>query len=101
MQKNYLPQPILFSQTDLPNEITDHIEDIARNVHEVWAAGRMAQGWIHGENRNDLLKEHPNLVPYCELPEFEKEYDRKTALATLSYIFSMRKLNLSDDIIGK
>ena len=33
--------------------------------------------------RNDLKKEHPCLVPYEDLPEIEKEYDRATARETL------------------
>lgn len=31
------------------------------------------------EKRDDIHKKHPCLVPYDELPEEEKEYDRNTA----------------------
>ena len=46
----------------------------------------MEQGWTYGEERNDALKHHPCLIPYEELPESEKEYDRDTALGTLKLI---------------
>lgn len=38
---------------------------------------------IYGEQRNDELKTHPCLLPYEELPEEEKEYDRNTSVETL------------------
>ena len=46
----------------------------------------MAEGWTWGKERNDALKRHPCLVPYGELPESEKDYDRNTALETLKLI---------------
>jgi ryanodine receptor 2 len=61
-------------------------ERIAENVHDVWAAARIADGWRYGDARNDAEKLHPCLVPYSELPESEKEYDRKTAMETLKVI---------------
>ena len=45
---------------------------MAKNVHEVWAESRISQGWTYGPERNDVLKHHPCLVPYEELPEVEK-----------------------------
>ena len=62
------------------------IEEMAENVHEVWAAGRLADGWQFGEELNEKLKHHPCLVRYDELPESEKEYDRATAVSTLKLI---------------
>ena len=64
-------------------------EKIAENVHENWAAGRIADGWIYGETRNDEKKETPCLVPYEQLTEEEKEFDRRTALETLKLIISL------------
>jgi ryanodine receptor 2 len=59
------------------------LEAMAKNVHEVWAESRISQGWTYGPERNDVLKHHPCLVPYEELPEVEKAYDRDTAVGTL------------------
>lgn len=82
----YEPHPIDTSFLQLSGDLTDLTERIAENVHDVWAAGRIAQGWTYGETRNDELKQTPCLVPYDELPESEKEYDRNTALETLRLI---------------
>ena len=86
MKKNYVPQPMDTSDIQLPEELNVLIEQMAKNVHEVWAQSRMTQGWSYGEERNDILKQHPCLIPYEELPEVEKAYDRDTALGTLKLI---------------
>ena len=74
------------SDIHLPEELNLLIEAMAKNVHEVWAQSRMEQGWTYGAERNDALKHHPCLIPYEELPEVEKAYDRDTALGTLKLI---------------
>jgi ryanodine receptor 2 len=86
MDSNYTPQPVDTSDVRLPAELDELVEKIAKNVHEVWAQSRIEQGWTYGEERNDALKHHPCLVPYEELPEIEKDYDRDTALGTLKLI---------------
>ena len=86
MKKNYVPQPMDTEDIQLPEELDALVEQMAKNVHEVWAKSRMEQGWTYGEERNDVLKHHPCLVPYEELPEVEKAYDRDTALGTLQLI---------------
>lgn len=86
MKKNYVPQPIDTSDVQLPAELDELVEKIAENVHEVWAQNRLDEGWVYGEERSDTLKTHPCLIPYDELPEIEKEYDRDTAMGTLRLI---------------
>ena len=86
MKKNYVPKPVNTNDVQLPVELDELVEKIAENVHEVWAQSRFNEGWVYGEERNDALKTHPCLVPYEELPESEKEYDRDTAFGTLRLI---------------
>ena len=86
MKKNYVPQPIDTSDVQLPVELDELVEMIAKNVHEVWAQNRMNEGWVYGNERSDTLRTHPCLIPYDELPEIEKEYDRDTAMETLRLI---------------
>lgn len=89
MKKRYKPQPIDTSDVKLPVELEELVEEMSRNVHEVWADSRIKQGWSYGERRNDELKTHPCLVPYEELPEIEKEYDRNTSIGTLKMIMKL------------
>lgn len=86
MRKCYVPQPMDTSDVVLPEELNMLIEQMAKNVHEVWAKSRIEQGWTYGEKRSDDLKQHPCLIPYEELPEVEKDYDRYTAIETLKLI---------------
>ena len=89
MNKTYTPTPADTSNVQLSEELMQLTEEMARNVHDVWAAGRIAEGWTWGPERNDARKENPCLVPYEELPDSEREYDRKTAIETLKLILSL------------
>ena len=85
----YYPHPLDTTDVRLPESLNELMEQLARNVHEVWAAGRIADGWKWGEVRDDEQKLHPCLVAYEELPESEKDYDRRTALETLKTIVKL------------
>ena len=84
--KEYIPNEIDTTDISLSADLMELIDKIAENVHDVWAAGRIADGWKYGEERNDKLKLHPCLIHYDELPDSEKEYDRSTATSTLKLI---------------
>lgn len=88
-EKNYLPHPIDITNITLPNELEPLVEQMSKNVHEVWAATRISQGWKYGKERNDELKTHPCLIPYEELPEEEKEFDHNTSIGTLKLIMKL------------
>lgn len=85
----YTPKPIDTSAVKLGSDLIALTEKIAENVHEVWAQGRIAQGWHYGSERNDKEKTTPCLVPYSELPESEKDYDRNTAFETIKLIVAL------------
>ena len=87
-QNQYTPNPEDISNIELPCGLDDLAESIAKNVHEVWAQNRIAEGWTYGPARDDAKRQTPCLVPYEDLPEEEKAYDRNTAFATLRYIVS-------------
>lgn len=89
MKSKYVPQPIDTSDIELSNELNELLEQMAKNVHEVWAQSRMEQGWTYGEERNDVTKKHPCLIAYEDLPEVEKDYDRNTSLETLKLIYKL------------
>lgn len=65
------------------------IDILARQVHEQWMHGRLEEVWTWGPVRNDQLHQHPNLVPYDDLAENDKDYDRNTALATIRTLHTL------------
>lgn len=87
--KTYTPHPINLDDVKLPSSMEELREAIAENVHEVWAAGRIKEGWTYGPKRDDNLKKHPDLIPYSELTEGEKQFDRDTAENTIKLIIKL------------
>jgi hypothetical protein len=85
----YVPRPIDTSRVPLPDSLKALLEELAENNHDVWAALRISQGWTHGPTRDDANKRHPCLVRYGDLPESEKEYDRRTAEETIKAILTL------------
>lgn len=85
----YTPRPIDTSAVRLPPELDALLERLARNTHEVYAAGRIAEGWRHGPERNDARRENPTLVPYEDLSEAEKDYDRRMVGEVLKVILAL------------
>ena len=85
----YKPNPIDTSNIQLPAELLELTDKIAENVHDNWSASRIAEGWTYGLERDDSKKTTPCLVPYSELSETEKSYDKNTALETLKFIVAL------------
>ncbi len=87
-EATYVPHPLDTSQISLAH-LEPLLEDLARNAHEMWAQKRIADGWTYGNERNDKLKTHPSLVPYEELSDSEKSYDRALVNEALKSILSL------------
>ena len=95
-KKTYTPHPVDLGDIELTPQLEQLREAIAENAHEVWAAGRIREGWTYGPERDDKLKKHPDLIPYSELPDGEKQYDRETAMNTIKLL-----VKLGYDIVKK
>ncbi|RLD03058.1 MAG: Ryanodine receptor Ryr [Chloroflexi bacterium] len=85
----YRPDPIDISRIQLPDNLLALMEKLAENVHEVWAQGRLNDGWSYGKKRDDKKMETPCLVSYSTLPEKEKKYDRAVVESTLRAILTL------------
>lgn len=85
----YTPCPIKTDEIVLPEELEALTERLAENAHDIWAQGRLKDGWTYGAQRDDARKQHPDLQPYSDLSETEKEYDRRTAMETLKAVLAL------------
>lgn len=83
---SYNPRPIDLSDVELPAELVELREAIAENAHDVWAAERQAQGWTYGPTRDDAKRQTPCMVPYSQLPDSEKKFDRDMAVGTIKLL---------------
>lgn len=87
--RTYFPKLIDLRDVDLPDEIDDLREAIAENAHDRWALERQSEGWTYGPKRDDAKLETPDMVPYAQLPESEKQYDRIMAEDTLKLLMTL------------
>ena len=86
--QSYVPHPVDVSQVSLEG-LQPLLEGLARNAHEIWAQQRLRDGWTYGTHRDDVQRTHPGLVPYENLSESEKEYDRVMVNETLKAILAL------------
>jgi RyR domain len=89
MENNYQPDPLDTEGIVLGNELMALVELLSENAHEIWAQQRMKDGWTFGPKRCDESLRHPCLVPYSELPEAEKIYDRNAVIGTVRAILAL------------
>lgn len=87
--KEYNPKPINLEDVVINSDIDELREAIAENAHEIWACNRKNEGWCYGPHRDDILKQTPNMVPYTDLPDEEKHYDRVMAMETIKLIYKL------------
>ena len=87
--KTYNPKLIDLTHVDLPEGFEELREAIAENAHDTWALERQSEGWTFGPKRDDSKLETPDLVPYTQLPESEKQYDRIMAEDTLKLLTAL------------
>lgn len=85
----YQPKPLDTTNIKVEESLMELIELLARNNHENWAKQRIEEGWTAGSRRDDIKKEHPCLIPYEDLPESEKNYDRISSIEIIKAILSL------------
>ncbi len=86
---SYRPRPLDTTDITLPESLLELTEKLAEHIHDIWAQKRIDEGWNYGLNRDDAQKKHPDLVPYADLPNSEKEYDRATAMEAIKAIIAL------------
>lgn len=89
MDKTYIPNPMDTSDVTLSPELVKLANLLSANVHDVWAVGRIKEGWTYGPQRDDTKKETPCMVPFEELSDSEKAYDLNTAFETLKVLVKL------------
>ena len=85
----YKPKPIDTSDVILSEEITDVIEILSRNTHEVWAEQKLKDGWTYAETTNVEKRTHSCIKEYEKLSEEEIRYDKNTVTEAIKVLIKM------------
>jgi hypothetical protein len=89
MVTDYKPKPIPTGHIVLSDEILALVELLAENAHDIWASERLRDGWTFGPERDDAERQHPCLVPYAQLPERERDYDRTMVMGSIRAMLAL------------
>lgn len=57
-------------------QIVNDIELLAKIEHKRWIAEKVIAGWSYGKVRDNIQLFHPDLIPYEQLAEEKKNFDR-------------------------
>lgn len=87
--KTYNPKLIDLKHVTLPDSLSELREAIAENAHDMWATERQSEGWTYGPKRDDARLETPDMVPYAQLEDSERQYDRLMADDTLKLLVAL------------
>jgi voltage-gated potassium channel Kch len=71
-------EPVMFSK--------EEVEALAGMEHERWCREREAEGWIYAPQRDDARRRSPYLLPWSELPETVKDWNRSTARSLPDFV---------------
>ncbi len=85
----YTPKLLDLMHITLPDFMDELCEAIAENAHDTWAWERQSEGWTYGPKRDDEKLQTPDMVPYSELPDSERQYDRVMAFDTLRLLLAL------------
>lgn len=66
-----------------------HLDATPEENHQTWLDTKISQGWKYGEKKDFKMKTHPDIVPFDELPQIEKNKDIMdvTMLKALSELY--------------
>ena len=87
--RTYCPKVADLDEIGLPEGFDELREILAENAHDLWALERQSEGWTYGLKRDDNKLETPDMLPYAQLPESEKQYDRIMAINTLKRLTAL------------
>jgi RyR domain len=89
MATDYEPKPIPVEHIVLDGEILELVEVLAENAHDIWATERLRDNWTYGPERDDAKREHPCLVPYAQLADRDRDYDRSMVLGSIRAMLAL------------
>lgn len=84
-----IPEPIRTERVVLDDHIEQLVDMLAEGSHLEWCASKREAGWTYGEKRDNDKKIHPDLVPFDELGDGGKDYNRQHSRDLLKVIIAL------------
>ena len=50
LSNGYIPRPLNLDGIEIPECLNQLVDKLAENAHNVWAVGRIKQGWTYGKS---------------------------------------------------
>ncbi|KAL4238125.1 Ryanodine receptor 2 [Mactra antiquata] len=89
LQNNgYKPTPLDLSGIELDEKMSELVDLLAENTHNVWAKDRIKHGWTYGLYEDPVNKRNPHLVPYNKVEEHIKKANRDSSAQTVKTILA-------------
>lgn len=88
-EQTYRPDVLRYEKIVLPEDLTELCEKMAEYAHDMWATERQSEGWTYGKKRDDGKLQTPDMVPYAQLPDSERMYDRNLSMGTLKLLYAL------------
>jgi ryanodine receptor 2 len=85
----YVPAPVDTTHVEVPSCLDVISDDLAENIHEVWAVNKINEGFTYGPTRNDDLKHNPCLTSFKNLSKKDKAYDVEMAFQTIRTLLAL------------
>lgn len=78
-----IPEPWMWREKPFKDQFIEVIErqcgpdrkTSPEELHDDWVKAYEAMGWVYGEERDPVKKTHPDMVPYWELGQLERDKD--------------------------
>ncbi|KFD64964.1 hypothetical protein M514_11549 [Trichuris suis] len=64
MSNGYKPSPLDTREISLSESLSNLVEQLAKNLHNIWAQSKVQRGWTYSSVENSAFKTSPHLVSY-------------------------------------
>lgn len=72
---NMAPDWMRASTRESVQYVLTHPASDGRAQHDQWVRQKQAEGWQHGSVKDSAARTHPMMVPYDDLPDWERRKD--------------------------
>lgn len=81
---------------DIPKNLMEHFETIAKEIHHSWMAWKIVEGFRYDPEKDYEKRQHPHFRAWEDLPEEHRASDYLAARAALKALVGLGLLGVPD-----